>query len=419
MAQTVSSSTMRRSVLRPLSNERGSVLALVVLCLIVFLGLAALAIDLGLLYVARGEAQRAADAAAHAGAVHMSRSGGDEEGARDAAVRAASRNVVRGIPADVRRIEDVTFIYDDLPRVRVWVHRDDTWGGPVRTLFAGVLGIRNVDVAAAAAAEVWTAAMSQCLLPIAIPDRWCEDGDGNTCYEYPTELDDWDPENDGDYYVPWVTNPDDPPSEWIYNQNHTGYSDSDRGLEITLRPAESEGGGGQDGSTRWNPSWWNAFRIPGMADSGPSGGTSRFEARVRGCVDDDRPIGVGDDVQVEPGNFPQPTKRAFDDLIAQDPTAVWNPTANDGNGCVTSSGSMTCRSSPRVRPMMLFNPYDGPDNGADYFPLSNLVAVFIEGTSGSGNNVQVHARFVEYTGTVPAAGGAGSGSLNKIIRIVE
>jgi len=402
---------------RHLRNERGAVLALMVLMLIVLLGLAALAIDLGLVFVARGEAQRTADAAAHAGAVHLSRAPADDPGARAAAVAVALANPVRGVPAVVDPIEDIDVLLDSA-KVRVRVHRTQAENGGIRTLFARVLGFGLVDVSTVAAAEVWTASMAECLLPVALPDRWCEDGDGTNCNRYPDYTDNWDPVNDGDYYVPWVQNPSAPPEEWVYNDNHTGYSEADRGRQIFLRPGDSGGGGqgqgqGQGGVTRWNPSWWNAFRSPG------SSGTNDFRHRVRGCVEGDPPLGYGDSVQTEPGNFATPAKDAFDDLIARDPNAIWNQAANDGDGCVTSMNSDVCRDSPRIRPMVMFNPLNGPDNGAAYFELSNLVAVFVESTSGGGANVQVTARFVEYTGAIPSSRGAGSGSLLKVLRIVE
>jgi hypothetical protein len=397
---------------RHLRNERGAVLALMVLMLIVLLGLAALAIDLGLVFVARGEAQRTADAAAHAGAVHLSRAPADDPGARAAAVAVALANPVRGVPAVVDPIEDIDVLLDSA-KVRVRVHRTQTDNGGIRTLFAQVLGFGLVDVSTVAAAEVWTASQAQCVLPVALPDRWCEDGDGTNCNRYPDYTDDWDPVNDGDYYVPWVQNPTADPEDWVYNSNHTGYSDANRGDPITLRPGPTGGGGGQGGVTRWNPSWWNAFRTPGTQ------GTPDFAERVRGCVEGDPPLGYGDSVSTEPGNFGNPVKTAFDALIGQDPTAVWNSTANGGDGCVTSSGSSECRDSPRIRPMVMFNPENGPDNGHAHFELSNLVAVFVEATAGSGGNVQVTARFVEYTGAIPSSRGAGSGSLLKVLRIVE
>src|SRR5262249_49438828 len=53
---------------RARGSQRGATLILVAVGLGVFLGISALAIDLAMLYVTRNEAQRAADAAALAGA---------------------------------------------------------------------------------------------------------------------------------------------------------------------------------------------------------------------------------------------------------------------------------------------------------------------------------------------------------------
>src|SRR5713226_8847731 len=58
----------RRIAIRRRPEERGQTIVLVAIALVSLLGMAALAIDVTTLYVARGEMQRAADAAALAGA---------------------------------------------------------------------------------------------------------------------------------------------------------------------------------------------------------------------------------------------------------------------------------------------------------------------------------------------------------------
>jgi len=407
--------------LRMVSNERGAVLALVALLLVVFLGLAALAIDLGLLYVARGEAQRAADSAAHAGAGHFMISGGDEAGARDAAVAFARRNSIRGQQVEIDRDADIDVIPDSA-KVRVRVHRTEEFGGPVSTLFARVLGFGTVGISTSAAAQAWAATAAECVLPIALPDRWCVEGDEDEGYctrragEPPVGEDDgWDP--DEHFYIPWIEDPSSDP--WVTNDDfYTGYSNEDIGTPITLRPP-SPGGGAGGPDERWNPSWWHAFRI-GTTESGtgPSGGTRRFEERVVGCRDEDNVLTPGDEVQAEPGSFGTPTARAFQELIDSDEDAIWNPDAGE-NGCVTDYNNNVCRESYRKRPMVLFDPTTGPNNGADWFPLSNIVAVFVDSVTGNGPNVQVHATFVEHRGVNAASDGAASGSVFRILRIVE
>lgn len=59
---------MKKSIRQSLQNQHGAVAIIVAICLIVFIGFSALAIDVGHLYVARNELQNAADAGALAGA---------------------------------------------------------------------------------------------------------------------------------------------------------------------------------------------------------------------------------------------------------------------------------------------------------------------------------------------------------------
>ncbi|MCI0455361.1 MAG: Tad domain-containing protein [Gemmataceae bacterium] len=79
--------------------RRGAILPMVALCLIGLIGLVALAIDIGIVAVARTQAQNAADSAAMAGARTLT---GDETGGYNAgavpgnAVRAANNNTVMG-----------------------------------------------------------------------------------------------------------------------------------------------------------------------------------------------------------------------------------------------------------------------------------------------------------------------------------
>ena len=402
--------------LRMVSNERGAVLALVALLLVVFLGLAALAIDLGLLYVARGEAQRAADAAAHAGAGHLMLNSGDEEGARDRAVQLAGRNSIRGQLTEIRRDEDIDVMLDEY-KVRARVHRTDVWGGPIRTLFAGVLGFDNVNVTASAAAQSFPAGGAECVLPIAIPDRWCEEGSEGDCTAYPEATDSFDPD-DGDFYVPWIRNPEAHPDDWVHNPpgRYTGYSDENRGDTITIRPPTQ---GGQE-SERWHPGWWNTF----VYEDEDGRGNPPMVERILGCRGgNDRVTQVGQRLNVAPGARQGPIPGAFNTLVNDpelgDPDAHWNKDANDGRGCVTTKGEDECRGSVRLRPIVTFNPELGPKNPSNVFHAQNLAGIFIEDVVGSGNNLRIIAIFVEYTGVLPLGAGIDSGTLNRTLRIVE
>lgn len=400
-----------RSGLSQLRNEQGSVLAFVTLLLIAFLGLAALAIDLGLLYVARGEAQRAADAAAHAGAGHLQLVYGDENGARDAAVKFAGRNVVRGEPVQIDWDEDIEVFLDGEQRVRVTVRRTSDWGGPISTVFGGVLGFASVDVSAVAAAQVWSVNQAECMLPVAIPDRWCEEMGGGACVRWPGQEDSFDPWDDGDVYTAWERGMD--------AGEYTGYSTNDIGEYIYLRPegeSAGHGQGQQSGGARWDPSWWAPFHAPAVGFAGQ--GVPDLAAVIRDCSD--VPLGVGSEVESWQGNAANPLRRAWEDLMAQDDSATWNFSLNCVvNDNLTSPTNEDCRDSPRKRPIGLFDPYGGPAGPSDPFELTRLAAVFVDDVVGSGGNLQIRTIFAGFTGNIPGDSGAGSGDFVTMLRIVE
>jgi len=155
-------------------KQRGISLLLVAAALVVLAGMAALAIDLSMLYVGRGEAQRAADAAALAGAKKFVESGyisgfipqsAAEDQARLEAITVAAQNNVNNQAAQVLP-EDVTFGCGMVnptggnppcinPTITVAVQRTVARANPVPTVFARLLGIAQAEVSAVATAEVY------------------------------------------------------------------------------------------------------------------------------------------------------------------------------------------------------------------------------------------------------------------------
>jgi hypothetical protein len=139
------------------SGERGSALYIVAGSLVILLGMGALAIDLASLYVARNESQRAADAAALAGAKVFVESGcvtsGDctsQEGtATDRANQVASQILVGGQPVTVQAISfNETF---QNPQITVQVQSAN-----LSIYFAGAVGVTTAPtVGASATAEAY------------------------------------------------------------------------------------------------------------------------------------------------------------------------------------------------------------------------------------------------------------------------
>jgi Flp pilus assembly protein TadG len=373
-----------RSVVRDFArNENGSTIALIAVSMTALVGLAALAVDVGMLMSARTEAQRTADLAALAGAGILIAEPTNSTLAEQTAINFAGQNNVNG-QAVVVQSQDVDV---DLPNglVRVRVDRSTARGNPVGTFFARALGINSVDVGAVAAAQVFPAGSGSCLLPVALPDRWVNLGGPQ--YDV----------TEGDYYAP----PGDP--------SYTGYTDADIGTLIVLKPAQGQSGGngsnsGAPGS--FEPGWWYLW-TPG----GPGG--SQVRDYVTGCPDPGTLTSAGDWITDKNGNM-QAIEQDFEDLIAQDPYASYDPVCN----CVTGGMGM---SSPRIRGVPVFEPpsYSSGGSGAN-FQVAGFAGVFIEGvSSGPPGKRNVLARIMGFSGTDPTGGIGGGASLADAVRLVE
>lgn len=368
-----------RHVLRSLrsrwEDQRGAVMVIVAGSMIALISAIALAVDVGMLNVARTEAQQVADGAALAGAGALILSPDNVDFARAEAIDFSTRNTIRGTQAVVLP-EDVD-VDTDNDRVTVRVIRTQERGNPVGTFFARVFGVNTVNISAAATARASPAAGINCLLPLAIPDRWFEaGGPGNDEFDFNPE--------DGDVYTPWMNTSTDPAT---FNDSYTGYSTADIGTQIILKSNSANGG--------LNPSWYYPWRPPGQA------GGSDFRTNINTCVDPTISYFVGMEVDAEPGNMVGPTKQGFQDLINQDPYAVWNSQMNcvtDAVDVLSTEGS-ACRSSKRIRPVPMFDPTESPLNGAHPFRFTNFAGIFVEGIQGKN----IIARWIGYTALSPAS----------------
>jgi hypothetical protein len=300
---------------------------------------------------------------------------------------------VRGTPVSL--LEGDVVVNTDELTVQVTVFRVADRGSAIPTFFARVFGIDEVGVAATATAEAAPAGGIHCLLPVAVPDRWYEAGGAGN------DPDGFDPE-EGDYYTPWVQ-PDTDPA--VYNEGFTGYSEADLGHQIELTSNDPNSG--------MNSSWYYPWRPPNQS------GADDYRTNVNSCVDPTILFHVGMDVDTEPGNMAGPTMQGFKDLIDQDPTARWNANMK----CVVSDGyqesldATKCRSSPRIRPLPLFDPTEEPDLGSKPFKFTNFAGVFVEQIKGKS----VYARWMGYTGVKPSSPDdvTTAGPLFKVLRLVD
>jgi len=363
-------------------REDGATVALIAVTMAALLGTAALAVDVGMLMNARTEAQRVADLASLAGAGVLVAQPGNASLAEQEAINFAAQNNVNGTATAIQS-QDVDV---DIPNglVRVRVDRSTARGNPVPTFFAQVFGVNTVDIGAEGAAQVFGATGANCLLPVALPDRWANFGSAE-----------WDPANEGDSYIP----PGQP--------GYTGYTDQDIGTQIVLKP--SQGGTNQGQNTaqigRFEPGWWYMW-IP---DGGS--GASQVRDHITGCPDNTLTHNQDDWVTDKNGNM-QAVVNDFQDLIDQDPYASYDPVCN----CVTGGMGM---SSPRIRGIPVFDPTTYSHNGSNSnFQIASFAGVFVEYVSHApGGQKLVYARIMGFSGTDPSAGN--TSSLAKTVRLVE
>lgn len=169
-------------------SDRGAMLLMVAVSLVFLLGMSALAIDLVTGYLARVQCQRAADAAALAGASEFltqgctstggCTSGGPQEAlATQQADAVAAQNPVMGLAPTPSTVETVYSYPNPLePQITVTVYRDATHMDPIPTMFAKIFGINHMNISASATAEAYnpsgsgTPTAAGCVKPFLVPN---------------------------------------------------------------------------------------------------------------------------------------------------------------------------------------------------------------------------------------------------------
>jgi hypothetical protein len=375
--------------------------------------IASLAIDLGLAYTARSEAQRVADASALAGASAFLDFGISrvEKQAHIRAIDYATRNFVRNHPVDSSQVT-VQILTDSL-RIRVWVQSPS-----LQTWFARFLGISSLQVNAMAAAEVAMAGVTaRCVLPMTVPDIWDDfDDDNNPENELPDPLEDWDFDTeDGDEYERFDGKPCNEPTCEAngtgYGSNHRNASgdgveaDYGRRLWIKNAPPGLEDENLQGMIAPGNFLFW---QMPDPEDvCRTAGGADQIADNIRRC--NNCPIALFVDYDAQTGGIAS-IANDIRDLVNQDPNAVWNETENE---LVSDHGE----NSPRVRVIPIWDPNIELTGTSQPIHFNNFAKVFVEGMSRDRGIQAISARFMGLVQGDP--GGGGTGTLVKYLRLVE
>jgi len=400
---------------RMVRNERGGVAVLVAVSVAALLGFAALAIDLSMLFKARTDAQRAADAAALAGASafldfdQLTASGP----ARQRATEYGLRNHFLNGPID--KSEIYIKVIPDSFKVGVYVYRDS-----VETWFARIFGVRYVPIGAFAAAAAVDAGAAKCLKPWAVPDIWQDangDLNGNRW---------WDPgenwtfgDDPGDHYEKF-TGPNGMTTETGYGSEwRDGYTPpilGDYGRQLVIKSP--------DPNSEWVPSpgIFLPWRLPTDPDQEPcdkgGGGGSAGGAVYRRniCSCNGNPIQLGQPYEVEPGNMIGPTFQGVSELISEDPDARWVADPGGGGHIEDSRFGANGMDSPRVIKVGLIDPMQIQGSGMQTIEFNNFALLFLE--SQPTNQDPVTARFLYYA-SGEGSPGSTTGSLVKVLQLVK
>ncbi|MET0396547.1 MAG: pilus assembly protein TadG-related protein [Longimicrobiaceae bacterium] len=396
-----------KRLLSPVRNERGATFVFFVAMIIPLLSLAALAADVGVMHTARSEAQRAAEAAALAGAGLYMNVGAGGEVPDSATVVAKAREyaltlngVGKGL-ADSARVQ----VFQGEQRVRVTVY------GKASLLFARIFG-RDVQVVdAVAAARVMGAQGTDCVKPFAIPDLWEEktggDKNGDKVYD---QGENWTYEAGEDHYKRYSV----PPAS-----DATGYGSAlrdgkgkpsyvgDQGRRMTIKQGHPKGQETNFESPEvLQPGIFLPLVIPDPAGGGDwcpavtggggDEGASQYKRNIACC--NPRMINVNDTLSLKTGRMVGPTQQGMGIRIP-----------NGEN--TTFDEALAGKQTPRVIKLVLYDPGELMKGGKQTVVINNIALMYVESVNGD----DITGRFLKYAEGV----GQGTGSLIKTLQLVE
>ena len=370
------------------SSEGGAILLHVAIAMMTLIAVNTFVVDYGVMWVGRRQAQNAADAGALAGAVAMAF---DPDGlidrtetgpARQAARQVALSNGIWGEAPDVNIATDVFFTDQPVNEcrdpdgnarcIRVNVYRNQERGNSFPAYFGLAVGLTQQGVRATATARVAVADATDCIKPLAIPDKW-RDVNDTTAPTAPAEKwtqDDtfethkktgssWSPlENPDVYLAPSETDPG------------TGFTvATDVGLELVLSLGDR---------TSVAAGAYSPIRLP--RPDGAAGGDA-FSENIKEC--NGIPVAIGDTLAMEEDeDIRNKTSRAVKYLIKEDPHAEWDPTTNSVVNSCAQDPTPCSAYSPRIVALPVYDTgqfYNGIVNGQAAPPLTvvNIVGFFI------------------------------------------
>jgi hypothetical protein len=348
--------------------------------------LSAFIVDYGILWTSRRQVQNAADAAALAAAVSLGFDApNDLSRAQQNAAMAVSANPVWGQTAtmtagDVAIIPCPTGAVGLGPCVKVDVFRTADRGGALPTIFGRLVGVTEQSVQATATGQVLYGNATDCVKPLAIPDRWSE-------FRNNQGLPGWDPLDTFERYgargrllsgaVDVYERPVGVGTNGSgYSRDRNAVTAGDYGMQLRFEPAPSPRTD-RAGGERFVP-----VRVRGS-------GADEFRAALETCAP--RVVTNGTSLVPESAGVSAETAAGVTALIDRDPGAYWDGALNDGRGGVAggcmAAGECTVAGvdgealstavSPRIIALPVFDP-DQWDRRFRRLVVSRVVGFFLE-----------------------------------------
>ena len=427
-------------------SRRGGTLIIVAVSLVAVMSAMALAIDLGMLYKNRSDAQRTADAAALAGASAYLEVFGPEAvtPARDRAVEYLGSNSVGNDLIDTSS-SNQSFklggvLVDSLPeavvevmpndfKVRVEVRRADN-----QTWFAGLFGKNAMPVRARATAIASPAGAARCVKPFAIPDIWHDqngDVDGDHVWDMPTNKDFDNGEvwrfgdDPGDYYSkfdPTIPSPVQPQTG--YGSTYRTDVTNDWGRQIKMKVTDpNDVSQAQSGIFfPWTMPNENLTSECKFNPGGNETGAASYRANICNC--NTSPIALNTPYPIKTGNMLGPTAQGVGELIDMDKNARWDPSWTDPEtgqrGRISYNGQSPYADnpmgSPRVIKVAMYDPTQIDKPGMQDIKFNNFALFFIEEQKNQKDPIT--GRFLFYVSGEDAPGPS-TGPLVRVLRLVE
>jgi hypothetical protein len=347
------------------------------------LAFSALTIDLGSLWVARAQAQNAADAGALAGGVALAYvDPTDVDAAQAAATTIVEQHQIWGeavAPASLAMVAGACPAGSPAVSgtcLQVRVSRGTASGTPLPVFFSRLFGVNATDVTASASAKVMLGNSTTCARPMAMPDRWIDTYDETTPRDS-VWLDD-------DLYARYDSRgvPNIPPASAdsyvapTPSAPGSGITVSEfRGLRVTRTLTNATAGlplGAAD---------LMALDLPRPGEHPDV--LVRYEENLESCSG--VPLSIGATV---PTIWPagEQTTTPLSALLNADPGATWD----DGSMSIRGSAFPV---SPRLIAVGLFDPeafsHQNRTSGTADVVIRNIVGFFLEEAWESGGRVRV------------------------------